>query len=164
MNNIYYTSTNNWTAYQPVSSVSPYFCVFFPQNKFLPVFSTVNANVYQNLEGGQLTPWLLSVAYSIMLRLPTVGRALAGAAKGSLAPPNIGMKHLFVYVLTDCVSLCVYQGQGCTIALASIHKSSVWWYIVKCTQSRIILRRPVPVLSCFKEIFSQLWSLCASTT
>lgn len=43
-----------------------------------------------------------SPSCSVMLRLPTVGRALAGAAKGSLAPSNTGMT-----CVCACVCLCV---------------------------------------------------------
>lgn len=57
--------------------------------------------------------YCLHVAFcSVMLRLPTVSRALAGAAKSSLAPSNTGKTCMCVlYIFYVCVHVC--QGRGC---------------------------------------------------
>lgn len=46
-------------------------------------------------------------SHSSMLRLPSVGRALAGAAKGSLAPSNTGNVCECVCVYTSVFYVCV---------------------------------------------------------
>lgn len=52
-----------------------------------------------------LAAFSLFFSHSVMLRLPTVGRALAGAAKGSLTPSNTSKTCVCLHThLRLCVS------------------------------------------------------------